>query len=104
MKKQIIRIAPLQTAKILAVLYFAITLLLMIVSALITWIELDFRAFQLSRLILSTPILYALCGFGCTLFGAWVYNTAAQRIGGIEFETKEINVARDEINTGVSEI
>ena len=104
MRKQIIRIAPLQTAKVLAVLYFAITLPFIILSTLFMWAIPGDRTSSFSGFILLTPILYALFGFVFTLFGAWVYNLVAQRIGGIEFETEEISAARDEINAGVSEI
>lgn len=104
MRKQIIRIAPLQTAKVLAVLYFAITLPFIILSTLFMWAMPGERSSAFSGFILLTPVLYALFGFVFTLFGTWVYNLVAQRIGGIEFETEEISVARDEINAGASEI
>lgn len=90
MKKQIISIAPLQTAKVLAVLYFAITLPFIILSTLFMLVIPGDRTSSFSGFILLTPILYALFGFVFTLFGAWVYNKVAERIGGIEFQTQDV--------------
>ncbi len=87
MKKQIVHISKLQTAKVMAVLYLVISLPMMLLTLIpamlshgsISWI-----------LIVSMPILYAVFGFLFTLLGAWIYNGVAGKIGGIEFTTSEV--------------
>ncbi|WP_156885848.1 hypothetical protein [Massilia niastensis] len=36
------------------------------------------------------PVLYGFGGFLMAVFGAWVYNVVATRIGGPEFVTSEV--------------
>ncbi|PUA16740.1 hypothetical protein [Glaciimonas sp. PCH181] len=91
MRKQITRIAPLQTTKVLAVLYFSISLPFIILSSLIMLAMPGTGGFSIWFLL--TPIMYAVFGFLFTLFGAWVYNKVAPRIGGIEFTTSEVENA-----------
>ena len=91
MRKQITRIAPLQTAKVLAVLYFSISLPFIILSSVLMLAMPGTGGF--SMWFLLTPILYAVFGFLFTLFGAWVYNKVAPRVGGIEFSTSEVEEA-----------
>ncbi len=87
MKKQITHISPLQTAKILAVMYFVISLpLLMLMLAMP-----GSRPPFMSGFLIVLPFIYALFGFLFTLFGAWVYNFIAQRIGGIELTLQDID-------------
>jgi hypothetical protein len=38
----------------------------------------------------ALPIFYALFGFLFTLFGAWMYNLIASRIGGIEVTLQDL--------------
>lgn len=85
MKKQITHISPLQTAKVLAVMYFVIALPFLLLMLVMPGPRPPF----FSGLLLVMPIFYALFGFLFTLFGAWVYNFVAQRIGGIEFTTRD---------------
>ncbi|MFC0252939.1 hypothetical protein [Massilia consociata] len=88
MKKQIIHISVLQSAKVMAVLYLVLSLpmvLLMAVPAMFSGQE-----FSLAMLILM-PVLYTLIGFIFTALGAWVYNIVAARVGGFEFATAEVD-------------
>lgn len=88
MKKQVVNVSILQNAKVMAVLYFVISIpfmLLMIVPAMMG----QDAGVSMTVLILM-PLLYALMGFVFTLVGAWVYNQIAARIGGFEFTTAEV--------------
>ncbi|GAC1524737.1 MAG: hypothetical protein NVS3B11_25640 [Collimonas sp.] len=88
MKKQISRISPVQTAKVMALLYFAISLPMIALMGL-------FYAFMPGPkasigMMFMLPFLYAIFGFIFTVFGAWIYNLVAKWIGGIEFTVSEI--------------
>jgi hypothetical protein len=41
-------------------------------------------------MLILMPVFYTLFGFLFSLFGAWIYNLVAKRIGGFEFQTVEI--------------
>ena len=89
MKKQLIRVSPLQTGKVAAALYFIMSLpllLLMMVPA-----GMAGNGFAgLGWMLLCMPVLYAIFGFIFTVFGAWIYNLVAARIGGIEYTSVEV--------------
>lgn len=88
MKKQIIHVSVLQSAKVMAVLYLVISLpmvLLMSIPAMSAG-----QSFPIWMLI-AMPVMYTVIGFIFTLLGAWVYNLVAARIGGFEFTTKEVD-------------
>jgi len=38
--------------------------------------------------VILLPLLYGIIGFVVTLIGAWIYNAAAKRVGGIEIQTE----------------
>lgn len=86
MKKQIVNVSIMQSAKVMAVLYFVLSIpavLLLAIPAMMSNQE-----FPLYMLILM-PILYTAFGFLFTALGAWIYNLVAARIGGFEFTTQE---------------
>lgn len=88
MKKQIVRVSVLHNAKLMAAIYFVVSLplvLMMAVSMLMT----EGAGGSLVAMVLM-PVLYAAFGFVFTLFGAWVYNGIAARVGGFEFSTVEV--------------
>lgn len=88
MKKQVIQVSILQNAKVMAALYFVISIpftLLMIIPAVMG----QGAGPSIAMLVLM-PLLYTLMGFVFTLIGAWVYNLIAARIGGFEFTTAEV--------------
>lgn len=89
MRKQITNISPLQTAKVLAVLYFAIALPLLLLMLVMPGPKPPY----VSGFMLTMPFFYGLFGFLFTLFGAWVYNFVAKHLGGIEFTTKDVEDA-----------
>jgi hypothetical protein len=88
MKKQIVQVSILQSAKVMAALYFVISIpiaLLMMIPAMLS----PAPGMGVGMLILM-PVFYTLFGFLFSLFGAWIYNLVAKRIGGFEFQTVEI--------------
>lgn len=89
MKKQIIHISPLQAAKILALLYFFISLPLLLLMLAMPGTRPPF----MSGFMIMMPFIYALFGFLFTLYGTWIYNFVASRIGGIELTTRDIDSA-----------
>ena len=90
MKKQIVRVSILQSAKVAAALYlvFSIPLcLLMLIPAMLGGSRMP--GFSWGMLI-AMPVLYTVFGFLFTLVGAWVYNLVASHVGGFEFTTAEV--------------
>lgn len=88
MKKQVVNVSAVQSAKVMAAMYFVCSFPFLVILA--------FSAFagerQLPGLVMLVlmPVLYAFFGFVFTLIGAWVYNLIAARIGGFEFTTAEV--------------
>ena len=88
MKKQIVHISLLQTAKVVAILYFVISLLFTILALLFSFAMPSRTPFG-SLVMLLAPLLYALFGFVFAIVGAWIYNQVARYVGGIEFTVAE---------------
>ncbi|MES2153080.1 MAG: hypothetical protein V4508_25150 [Pseudomonadota bacterium] len=91
MKKQLIHVAPIQTAKVFAALYLVITIPFVVIILLaqlfangpgMPW-----------YVLICMPLLYAVMGFVFSALGAWIYNLVASRIGGIEFTTVDVSDA-----------
>lgn len=83
MKKQIINISPIQSAKVIALMYFLISL---------PFVGLMAISFPLSPapqpgigFLVLFPFVYLIFGFIFTALGAWFYNLVAKRVGGIEY-------------------
>ena len=87
MKKQVLNISPLQTANVIAVLWFVFTL--PFVPFFLSSMP-DQTTPYIRLLVFALPLLYAAFGFLSALLGAWVYNALAKRIGGIEFTTQDV--------------
>jgi len=83
MKKQIINVSPIQTAKVFALLYFVISLPLVGFMA----IAMSFSPAPKAGLgfLIMFPFIYLIFGFIFTALGAWVYNIVAKWVGGIEY-------------------
>lgn len=83
MKKQIINISPVQTAKVFALLYFLMSLPLVGFMA----ISFSFSPAPKPALgfLIFFPFLYLILGFIFTALGSWVYNIVAKWVGGIEY-------------------
>ncbi|SFB39094.1 hypothetical protein SAMN04515620_1622 [Collimonas sp. OK607] len=88
MKKQISRISPFQTAKVLALVYFAISVPVIALMSLFYALMPGPKAPLGVMFIL--PFLYLIFGFIFTAFNAWIYNLIAKWVGGIEFTVSEI--------------
>ena len=88
MKKQIVRISILHNAKLMAAIYFVISLPLVLMIAVSAVMQEGIGGSLFALMFM--PLLYAAFGFVLTLFGAWVYNGIAARIGGFEFTTVEV--------------
>lgn len=94
MKKQIVRVSVLQSAKVLAVMYFVISLPIVLIMALpMLFTDQPRVGFGVGMMILM-PILYAVFGFLFSAFGAWIYNLLAPHIGGFEFTTVEVSASQ----------
>ncbi|MEW6369551.1 MAG: hypothetical protein AB1584_01340 [Pseudomonadota bacterium] len=88
MKKQVVSVSILQNAKVMGALYLVISIpltLFMTIPAVLT----QGAGVSILAMVLM-PLLYTAFGFVFTLFGAWVYNLIAARIGGFEFTTGEV--------------
>lgn len=93
MTQRIQRIAPLQLAKILGILYGLLGLLFMpvfLLMALAGVASPDEDGFGIAAgglgLAIFFPIMYAVMGFISGLLGAFLYNLVAKWVGGIEIE------------------
>lgn len=91
MSKQLTRIAPWQAGKVFALIYFVLSLFLVIPFALINS-ALPSNApgphFGIGFFI-ALPFVYAICGLVFVPIGCWIYNLAARFVGGIEITVVE---------------
>jgi len=90
MKKQIIRISPLQTAKVIAVLYFVFSIPFIALMAISIMLSPAPKPAIFSGFLLAMPFLYLIAGFLFTVTGAWIYNGIAKWLGGIEFSFADV--------------
>lgn len=90
MKKQVVSVAILQNAKVMAALYFVISIPITLLMVIPTLMGQGQGAGPSLLMLVLMPLLYTLMGFVFTLIGAWVYNVLAARIGGFEFTTVEV--------------
>jgi hypothetical protein len=91
MKHQITRITPVQTAKVIAVLWFIITIPMMLLMSIPMMFMPGPKPPMFSGFMIMLPIIYAIFGFIFTAIGAWVYNWVASKIGGVEFDLGDAN-------------
>jgi hypothetical protein len=83
MKTHIVRVSVLQSAKVMAVLYFAMSIPLVLLISIPALLAKQAGA-GLFMLVL-VPVVYMVVGFLFSLLGAWIYNLIAASIGGFEF-------------------
>ena len=88
MKKQIVQVSMLQSAKVMAALYFVISIPFALIMALATSFTNPTGVGW--GMVIVMPVFYTILGFLFTLLGAWIYNLVAARIGGFEFQTVEV--------------
>ncbi|MDL2354867.1 MAG: hypothetical protein QFF03_06395 [Pseudomonadota bacterium] len=90
MKKQIVRVSALQSAKVAAALYLVISVPMCLIMLIPMWLSKGPAPGVPMVMVLLMPVLYTVLGFVFTLVGAWIYNLVAARIGGFEFTTVEV--------------
>ena len=91
MKKQIVRVSALQSAKVVAVLYLAISVPVALIMLIPTMMAGGGMLGLSVGALIAMPILYTVCGFIFALIGAGMYNFAASLVGGFEFTTAEVS-------------
>jgi hypothetical protein len=87
MTKRLSRIAPWQAGKLFALIYFAMSLLLVIPMALVIAfapVSQNAKPHFGIGFVVCLPFLYALAALIFVPFGCWVYNTAAKLVGGLQ--------------------
>jgi hypothetical protein len=91
MKKRITHIAPWQAAKVSAVLYFVVGLIVAVPVGLMSLFVPPQPGHEPPGIgfVLSLPILYALIGLIFVPLGCWLYNTVAKFVGGFEITTSD---------------
>lgn len=99
MTKRIQRIAPLQLAKILGILFGLLGLVFLpifLLMALAGMAAPDEQKFGVAAMgigfAIFFPILYAVMGFISGLLGAFLYNVVAKWVGGIEIDLEDAAV------------
>ena len=91
MKKQIVNISMLQSAKVVGALYLVISIPFVLLFGLFSMFAGGVGHFFGSIfMIVLAPIVYAVVGFLFTLVGAFIYNIVASKIGGLEYTTTEV--------------
>lgn len=90
MKKVITRIAPWQSAKTLAVVYFAIGVLIAVPIGLVSSLfpAEPGQAKPGPLFFVFMPILYGIASLIFVPIGCWIYNKAASLVGGIEIDVE----------------
>jgi hypothetical protein len=83
MKINILRVSVLQSAKVMAVLYFAMSIPFALLFAIPMLLSKNVGG-SLFALVLM-PLMYLVVGFLLSLLGAWLYNLVAAGIGGYDF-------------------
>jgi hypothetical protein len=87
MRKQIIRVSPLQNAKVMAALYFIMSIPFVLIMFAMPTPE---GAPMPWWTFIVMPLAYLLIGFVFSLIGAWIYNLVAARVGGFEYTSVEV--------------
>jgi len=89
MQKQITRISPFQTAKVLAALYFVVTIPFLLLFALFSLFVPGGQKIGLVFIVVA-PFIYAIFGFIFSFIGAYIYNFVVKFTGGVEFTVTEV--------------
>jgi len=88
--KRIKRFGVYQTSKVIAIIYFLITVVFMIpivlISSLVGGENIPGFPFGGGIFFIFLPFIYGTMGFIMTAIGCLIYNLIARQTGGIEFE------------------
>ena len=90
MAKRLVRIAPWQAGKVFALIYFALSFVLVIPMALLRSAMPASQHPPSVAFLLFFPFLYALAAMIFIPLGCWLYNVAAKFTGGIEVGVAEV--------------
>lgn len=90
MKKQIVRVSVLQSAKVAAALYLVISIPMCLLMLIPAMMGKGFGGGVSVVTLIVMPVMYTVFGFIFTLIGAWIYNLVAAQVGGFEFTTVEV--------------
>lgn len=91
MKKQIVQVSVLQSAKVMAAVYLVTAIPVVVLAGL--FMSSFMPAGASIAMLIMMPVAYAIGAFVGAAFGAWIYNLVAARIGGFEFTTAEVGDA-----------
>ncbi len=92
MAKRIVRIAPFQAGKVMAVLYAIVSIPFAVIMAIMA--SFGHGGGGASVLFaIAIPVIYLVVGFVFSIIGAWLYNVVARWTGGLEFVTEERSAA-----------
>ncbi len=91
MKKQVTRVSPQQTSKVLALFYFFASLPFSIYFAISAVLSAKYDIGAVVFTLILMPLIYMIFGYLFNLYGAWIYNHIAKRLGGIEVTINEVD-------------
>lgn len=86
MRKQVIRLSIHQTSKVVAILYFLITLIITIPMTIILYLQSQDPAFFLFFIY---PFVVLIMTYISTAIMGWFYNLVSRSFGGIEFKLED---------------
>lgn len=92
MKVQVEKFSVHQNAKVFAVLMALSSLVMVIPFMLIVSMGAPEGAFPLFMLIVF-PLMYLVFGYVMIAIGCWLYNWIAKRMGGLEYESRNLDEA-----------
>lgn len=82
MRKQVIRLSIHQTSKVIAILYFLLTLIFTVPTAIVLYIQSQDPTFFLFFIY---PFFFAIVTYISTAILGWFYNLISKSFGGVEF-------------------
>ena len=88
MRRQIIRLSVRQTAKVLAILYAAMGLLLVPIFVVMSVVTPQEAGGFGIGVALVFPVIYGVLGYVFVALGCLLYNVVARWVGGIEVEVR----------------
>ena len=89
MKKRVKHIAVAQFGKMLAAIYFVISLPILTIVLVAFLTGLDMPSLGAGVVIMMT-VAYIVIAYLAGMLSAWIYNIVAARLGGIEYTVNEI--------------
>lgn len=86
MRKQIVRLSLHQTSKVIAILYFLMTLVFTIPATIVLYLQSHDPQFFLFFIY---PFFFAIGSYISTIIMGWFYNLVSKSFGGVEFELED---------------